>query len=269
MTRVYRSVLGIDAAWTDHQLSGVALAVEEVSGWRLVASDSSYADFLVRSSAAVDGPPVAAKSAAPAQLILACERLCGVAPAVVAVDMPLSMEKIQGRRVSDAEVSKAFGAKKCATHSPSAMRPGRVSDQMRADLEAGGYHLWTADHQPMPGLIEVYPHPALLALTNAHERLKYKATKTLTYWPKETPTIRKRNLFGVWARIGVALDAEIAGVAASIPLPAESTVGRALKAYEDRLDAIVCAWCAICALRGRVKAYGDAVSAIWIPIGER
>jgi len=39
--------------------------------------------------------------------------------------------------------------------------------------------------------------------------------------------------------------------------------------YEDRLDAIVCAWCAIRALQGRVKAYGNDVSAIWIPAAER
>jgi predicted RNase H-like nuclease len=269
MTTDYRSVLGIDAAWTDRRPSGIALAAENESGWRLVAADSSYAEFLARPSESSSEPSVAGQPANPAKLISLCERLCGVAPAVVAVDMPLSREKICGRRVSDIGVSRAFAAKKCATHSPSVMRPGRVSDQMRADFEAAGYHLWTADRGPTPALFEVYPHPALLALTNADQRLEYKTAKTLTYWPREPLAVRKRKLFDVWMRIGAALDAEIAGVAAAIPLPAESTVGRALKAYEDRLDAIVCAWCAICALQGRAKAYGDAVSAIWIPTAER
>ena len=140
---------------------------------------------------------------------------------------------------------------------------------MRADFEAAGYGLWTTDRRPTPGLIEVYPHPALLTLTGARQRLEYKAGKTLTYWPNETPAIRRRNLFYVWMRIGAALEAEIAGVAAAIPLPDDSTVGRALKAYEDRLDAIVCVWCAIRALQGRATAYGDAVSAIWIPTAEQ
>jgi predicted RNase H-like nuclease len=41
--------------------------------------------------------------------------------------------------------------------------------------------------------------------------------------------------------------------------------GRALKAYEDQLDAVVCAYVAIAALEGRAESYGDDVSAIWVP----
>ena len=129
--------------------------------------------------------------------------------------------------------------------------------------------IWTIERGPLPGLIEVYPHPALLAFfANEPKRLEYKVAKTLTYWPGATAADRRQRLLKVWARIVAALESEIAGVAAAIPLPADSTVGRALKAYEDRLDAIVCAWCAIRALQGRVKAYGNDVSAIWIPAAE-
>ena len=39
-----------------------------------------------------------------------------------------------------------------------------------------------------------------------------------------------------------------------------------LKAYEDALDAIVCAWIAICALEARAVPFGDETSAIWIPL---
>jgi hypothetical protein len=183
--------------------------------------------------------------------------------------MPLSREKIDGRRVSDTCVSKAFGAKQCATHSPSKTRPGRISDLMRDDFEAAGYHLWTVGNVLMPGLIEVYPHAALLALMNASKRLEYKAAKTLVYWRGESSATRRSKLFEVWARIVDALDREIAGVGAAVPPPAPTAVGRALKAYEDRLDAIVCAWSAIRALKCRAKPYGDDVSAIWIPADPR
>ena len=40
-----RTVLGIDAAWTGTQPSGVALAEETERGWRLKAVASSYARF--------------------------------------------------------------------------------------------------------------------------------------------------------------------------------------------------------------------------------
>jgi len=43
-----RAVLGIDAAWTATEPSGVALAVEDASGWRLVAVDGSYDHFQAR-----------------------------------------------------------------------------------------------------------------------------------------------------------------------------------------------------------------------------
>jgi hypothetical protein len=35
-----------------------------------------------------------------------------------------------------------------------------------------------------PALIEVYPHPALVELAGAVERLPYKAAKVSAYWPK-------------------------------------------------------------------------------------
>ena len=141
----HRSVLGIDAAWSTNHRSGVALAVEDETGWRLVAADSCYSDFLARPSGpSIKSPAAGNLTPAPARLISTCVRLCGVAPTVVAVDMPLSRETIDGRRVSDTEVSRAFGAKQCATHSPSEKRPGDVSHKLRADFEATGYHM---DHR--------------------------------------------------------------------------------------------------------------------------
>ena len=44
--------------------------------------------------------------------------------------------------------------------------------------------------------------------------------------------------------------AEVAGVAEALPPPASEMRGRALKAYEDKLDAVICAWVAIRALDG-------------------
>ena len=40
-----RAVLGIDAAWTTTQPSGVALAVERSNGWRMIAAAASYQRF--------------------------------------------------------------------------------------------------------------------------------------------------------------------------------------------------------------------------------
>lgn len=40
------------------------------------------------------------------------------------------------------------------------------------------------------------------------------------------------------------------------------------KIHKDMLDAVICAWIAICALQGRAEQLGDADAAIWIPVGK-
>jgi Protein of unknown function (DUF429) len=114
----------------------------------------------------------------------------------------------------------------------------------------------TASGVATPGLMEVYPHAALLALSGDAVRLAYKAGKTTTYWPSETAQGRRAPLLAAWARIVAMLDREISGVSAALPLPTEEK-GRKLKAYEDRLDSVICAYVAIEALKKRAEAYGD------------
>ena len=85
----HRTVLGIDAAWTAHEPSGVALLAREGAGWRLVAAESSYDRFQARAEGSELLPPAGSKPCA-ADLLAACASLTGQAPALIAVDMPLS-----------------------------------------------------------------------------------------------------------------------------------------------------------------------------------
>lgn len=262
-----RSVLGLDAAWTEHNPSGVALVDETARGWKLRALAPSYIAFegLARGEP-LDGSPSGSRPNA-AALIAACHALTGEAPDIVAVDMPLSRAPVVGRRASDNMISSTYGAKGCATHSPSRDRPGAISDRFRADIEAEGYRLLTqAGETPeSKGLIEVYPHPALVELTGARRRLPYKAGKTKSYWPDLPILDRKHKLLGVWAMIVAALDRRIEGVAEALIAPDLKASGVTMKAYEDRLDAIVCALVGVSALEGRARVFGDEVSAVWVP----
>ncbi len=261
---VRRAVLGVDAAWTESEPSGVALAVEGPGGWRLVAVEASYADFVGRAGgfAAGDGRPKGEPADA-AALVAAAQRLRGRAPDCVAVDMPVGPRPIVGRRACDDVVSRLYGARKAAVHSPSAARPGPISDALRAAFERLGYPVRI--EAPAHGLIEVYPHAALIELMGESERLPYKAGKTTTYWRGRPVEERHQNLRAVWARIVEVLEERIAGVAAALPVPAPETRGWRLKAFEDKLDAVVCAAVAIAALNGEAAAHGDAEGAIWVP----
>lgn len=262
-----RAVLGIDAAWTLSQPSGVALVIQEGNSWRLIASSPSYQAFnaLAAGDASREIRPLGSRPDA-SELLASSLALAGCQVDLVAIDMPLANEPITARRAADNAVSRAYGARKCGTHTPNALRPGLMSDELKRGFELAGYPLQTTTISP-PGLIEVYPHPALVELANAPERLRYKACKIRTYWPAADAATRKASLFQEWRRIATLLDARIKGVSDALPpLPAHAR-GVEIKAYEDMLDAVVCAWVAICALEGHAKPFGDEHSSIWIPDG--
>jgi predicted RNase H-like nuclease len=144
------------------------------------------------------------------------------------------------------------------------MRPGPISDDLKRGFDRAGYSLQT-DSISTPGLIEVYPHPALVQLANASERLPYKVSKVRSYWPTSAPVERRALLIREWARIVALLEAKIAGVAVALAPLHPDARGWQFKTFEDKLDAVVCAWVAICALEGRAAPFGDQQSAIWIP----
>jgi predicted RNase H-like nuclease len=116
------------------------------------------------------------------------------------------------------------------------------------------------------GLIEVYPHPALIELTSAKRRLPYKFAKRRKYWPAATAYERSLYIWREMRNITLLLENEIRGAVDALQsFQWDRASTREWKAYEDKLDAIVCAVVGICALEGRATRYGDDNSAIWIP----
>ena len=96
-----RTVLGIDAAWTETQPSGVALAEETERGWRLKAAASSYARFEALAGLAPEDAAQRGMKPDVDALLATCRHLTGREPDLIAVDMPLSRLPITGRRNSD------------------------------------------------------------------------------------------------------------------------------------------------------------------------
>jgi predicted RNase H-like nuclease len=263
-------VLGVDAAWTLRQPSGVALL--ETTGVRpkLLAVAPSYRAFL----RAASGEPVhwdrATGEAPPIiELLNAATALAAAPVDVIAIDMPLATIPITARRAADNAISAAFGAAKCATHSPNPERPGRISRIFARQLRQKGFPLATARHEAgvTPALIEVYPHVALLRLSAKPERLRYKAGKTTTYWPKSSLDWRKRLIAAEMNGIIDILASAIDGLRSRLPAVRRDDLRSlsALKRLEDALDAIVCAWAGLCYARGQASAYGDETAAIWVP----
>ena len=263
-------VLGIDAAWTAHQPSGIALVQNTARGWSCLAVAPSYEAFIDQASGQAWDPEQKASGSRPdpAVLLQTAQQLAGAEVSCVSVDMPLATTPITNRRAADNAISSRFGPKGCAVHSPSDERPGAIADQLRADFAALGYSLQTNGSNPAaPALIECYPHVALLALLKRDYRVPYKVSRSGQYWKAEQLTRAERieRVLEQFRAIKAGLDEHISGIPEFIPEPTEVATLASLKPVEDMLDGLICAWVGIEHLEGRTVGLGDDTAAIWIP----
>ncbi len=258
------AVLGIDAAWTARNPSGVALV--EVKGSRplAIAAAPSYEAFVrgeMDWQARHSGDFCDA-----AALLEAARRLTPLPVRCVSVDMALSRTAITGRRAADNLVSSAFGAAWCGTHSPNPSRPGEVSLRLVRQFEELGFPLaTTAPRSSDRALIEVHPHAALVRLTREKKRLPYKVSRLRQYHPNAPAGERKVRLLRTWRRIARSLEGVVEGAGAFLPADLASFRVSRLKAVEDTLDALICTWIGAEFVRKKAEAFGDEDAAIWVP----
>lgn len=262
------TVLGLDAAWTETQPSGVSLVSKATGCWKCIAVAPSYQAFLdLAEGRAVDWSehqPGCVPN--PGKLLdAATDLLGGQRVSVVAVDMPLSTKQFTARRGADNAASCEFGKYGCGVHSPSAKRPGPIGEGLTRGLTAEGYCLAAKEspHNVSGVFLEVYPHAALLKLLHLGYRLPYKVSKTSRYWPDKSIKHRVQNVIKEFGRILRALRGQIEGIDLTIP-ETSMTLSR-LKPYEDALDSLVCAWVGIQYLGHKAIPYGDEDAAIWVP----
>ena len=257
-------VLGIDAAWTAGQPSGVALVRSRGRAWSCVALAPSYESFLtLAAGSSVDwrarprgGPPDCDA------LLAAATSLAGAPPDVIAIDMPLATGRITGRRAADNAISSAYASRGLGVHTPNEQRPGPIADAMRVGFGRHGYRV--AHARTVPGtprvLIEAFPHAAAIVLAGATYRVPYKLSRIAQYWPDRMPIQRRRALLAQWTVLRRALADIIRG--GELRIPSGGPLAH-LKRYEDALDALICAWIGIEYLDGKLRAHGDATAAVW------
>lgn len=178
--RGMRAILGIDAAWTQREPTGVALIHGEGSTWSIASVAPSYESFV----ACGQGVPVDWRAAKFGgnwpklpEVINAARQITTADLCVVAVDMPIATVPFESRRAADSAISRAFGGRGCSAHSPNATRPGALGAGLMGQLNADDFPLATTSHRSgdPPCTIEVYPHPALLALLSRDYRVPYSS----------------------------------------------------------------------------------------------
>lgn len=163
----------------------------------------------------------------------------GAANAVVAVDAPTIIPNASGMRLPDRLAHKHFGRYDAGCYPANQGRP--FAEKLIAfglSLESLGFqHQPHSDPQPQGQFqLEVFPHPVTVHLFGLSKILKYKKG-TLAQRRPELEKLRQYQL-------SVLPTLEPALILKEADLPEIPTTGKAMKAVEDQLDALTCAYAA-------------------------
>ena len=228
--------VGVDLAWGEVKPTGVA-----------VLDDAGH---LVHLSAQTDDDSVAA----------------ALAPYVaedcmVAVDAPLVVENATGNRPAEAALNRDFARFDAGAHPANTGKPefaqqprgARLADRLGLDIDPSTRSLRRA--------VEVYPHPATVALFRLGRTLKYKNKPGRTVAQLREELLRLVRLLEGLAEADVAM--HLAGSRAwrSVVEAVRSAERKSeMRRAEDQVDAVVCAYVALFAVRRPelVTTYGDA-----------
>lgn len=261
-------VLGIDAAWTEKQPSGISLlASKDGERCKILRLGDSYKNFLEKRQNLTVKP----KGSKPEinEILKSCE-VHGYSIDAIAVDMPLSNGLITGRRSCENEISKAYAAKGASVHSPTVDRPGKITLDLIQSLREQGYYLATKNNKVhRKAVLEVYPHTAIIEYLNLDYRYEYKVSKKNSYrsWKNLTKEERNRKLISNLNHLIETLGFRITNIQEYLLLLDNNAkyVGWYLKGYEDMIDSLVSSLVGMDYLFEKVTGYGGKDGTIWVP----
>ncbi len=245
--------IGLDLAWSPRNMTGGAVITGDATGGTLtdvalLHDDAAIVDYV--------------------------ELQAGDGPAIVAVDAPLQVPNVTGQRPAEAELARIFRQYEAGAHPANRQRlafNGVVrGEHLVAALERRGFiHKPTiAAGEPVRQVIEVFPHPAMVALFGLERTLKYKArpqrplTLRQTEWQRYQDYLRALN----------QADPPLHGQEKLLTQEVAGLRGKRLKEYEDRVDALFCAYIALYAFRwgmARCRVFGSFTEGyIFTPVPE-
>jgi predicted RNase H-like nuclease len=156
-------------------------------------------------------------------------------PALIAVDAPTLIPNLTGTRLPDKLTHKHFRQYHAGCYPANLGRPfAQHTVEFGLSLEARGFaHAAAIAPQKLGRYqIEVYPHPAIVHLFGLNRILKYKKGK-LAERRLELMRLRK-YILDILPNLEPSLKLA--------DLPEIPTTGVALKAVEDQLDSLICAY---------------------------
>jgi predicted RNase H-like nuclease len=223
--------IGLDLAWSPRNPTGAAVIYGDKRGGALI--ETALLGELE-------------------QIVAYVARHAGEGPALVAVDAPLRVPNATGRRPAEALLGQVFRIYDAGAHPANrglpAFRSGVRGEQL---VEALALHGIAHDRATIVAgaatrqVVEVYPHPAMVALFDLAKTLKYKAK------PARSLATRQAAWRSYQQHLRELADADppLRGLEAWLTTDVDQLSGRRLKGYEDQTDAIMCAYIALYAFR--------------------
>lgn len=218
-------LVGIDLAWSEANPSAaVALRWNGQCGQTFLWSDALGQNW---------------------EIVEFVERAAGAGPALVAIDAPLRVPNETGTRPCDRELSRVYRRAHAQAYPANRRRLGPIvrGEALAEELRAKDFTLspQVEAQRPTRQVVEVFPHPAMVELFGLLHILRYKAR------PGRSLQFRWKELRRYRELLEGLKEAEPAMDASSILSTAnpENLRGRTLKALEDLLDALFCAYIAL------------------------
>jgi predicted RNase H-like nuclease/ppGpp synthetase/RelA/SpoT-type nucleotidyltranferase len=227
--------VGVDLAWGEKRSTGVA--VLDADGHLRHLSAQSTDDTIIAALAPyVEGP------------------------CLVAVDAPLVVTNPRGNRPAEAALNRDFARFEAGAHPSNTGKP-ELSGTPRGARLAGalGLDMDPASRSPRRA-IEVYPHPAIVALFRLGRTLKYKNKPGRPLTQLRSELLRLVELLSGLAAAAPPLLLDESPEWQALVASVEQAQRKSdLRRAEDQVDAVVCAYVALLADRrpDQVTRYGD------------
>ena len=170
----------------------------------------------------------------------------GKKPAIVAIDAPLVVPYAKRGREGDRLITKLFGAYDAGVYPATRFYLGRYGGKriwdVVNDLQRAGFRhdCRVEPGKPARTFFETYPHAATVALFGLRKTLKYKTRQGRTYPTRWRAFRELESHLKSLSRFEPAM----AGAEKLFTSGLTGLRGGKLKEYEDRLDAILCAYIA-------------------------
>jgi len=213
--------LGLDLAWkVDGNHSAIAVLTGDEGGVQLRAVSDGLSSLIdvVKFIEAHSGPTT-----------------------VLAVDASLIVKNEAGQRRCETLIGREFGRYHASCHTTNLKRPyARTGERLIAALKSHGFlhdfDLDRARHREGRWLFETYPHPSMVRLFGLKRIIAYK---------KGTVAEKRAGLGILQGHLKVLENLqEDENIEEFLDLDVATLKGHALKHYEDKLDALFCAYLA-------------------------